>query len=248
MYEIRHLRGERIDDFDLEVKRGEVVGLAGLLGSGIEDLPYLLFGTLPGESGEVVVDGERSPVSALTPRRNIERGVGLVPGNRLADGLATDVTLWENMFFLVNKQHFRRGFLRRSEIRAAGARACAEFDVLPPDPGTAVSNLSGGNQQKVLIAKWCQIDPKVLLLHEPTQGVDVGARETIHTIIRRIAARGTAVLWFSDDYREMTGVADRIVAVVRGRISCELRGEQQTAEAVAHAVVGVEQSKEVLGA
>lgn len=244
VYEVRGLQGGRVADLDLEVRRGEILGVAGLVGSGAEDLPYLLFGSMPRTGGHVVVNGEQREVGRPCPRASIELGVGLVPADRAADGLVEAMEIWENLLLLVNSRYYRHGFMHHAEALKAAADLCREFDVLPPDPRASISSLSGGNQQKILLAKWHEIKPAVLLLHEPTHGVDVGARRTIHQIVRRMAAGGTAILWFTNDFEEMAMLTDRVVIMSHGRIMQELRGPEATAGNIALAVLGTTESTE----
>lgn len=239
VYRVDELRGAHVDGLDLAVSEGEILGVAGLLGSGAEDLPYLLFGAQRATSGTITVAGERRAATTLTPATSIAMGVGLVPANRGADGLVGTMTISENLLLLVNTAYYRRGLMHPGQVRAAAAELCREFDVRPPDPRRTISSLSGGNQQKILIAKWRTIDPAVLILHEPTQGVDVGARHAIHHIVRKMAERGTAVLWFTSDYEEMATVSDRVLVLARGTVEQELRDEHRTAREIAAATVGV---------
>jgi ribose transport system ATP-binding protein len=238
VFQVSGLRGGRVVGVDLEADRGEILGVAGLIGSGAEDLPYLLFGSLAATAGSVAVAGRLVPAAQLTPAASIRIGVGLVPANRRDDGLVSTMTTGENMLLLVNSRFWRQGFMRLGQARRAAAVGCHDFDILPPDPQVEIATLSGGNQQKVLLAKWCQIDPAVLLLHEPTQGVDVGARRTIHEIVRRMAAGGTAVIWFSNDFGEMAALVDRVVVVAHGQIVRELRKPEVRPGDIAAAAFG----------
>lgn len=224
VFEVRGLSGGRVSNLDLHARAGEIVGVAGLVGSGAEDLPYLLFGSTRARSGVVGVRSRRLAAHQLTPVTSIEMGLGLVPANRRDEGLVNALATWENMLLLVNSQFWRGGIMRMDQARKRAAVECEEFHVLPSDPRAVVAALSGGNQQKVLLAKWFQIEPTVLLLHEPTQGVDVGARATIHDIVRRMAAAGTAIVWFSNDFGEMATIADRVLVIAHGEMVRELSG------------------------
>lgn len=247
VYRVSGLRGSRVDGLDLTARRGEILGVAGLLGSGAEELPYLLFGSLKASAGTVTVGTENVPARSLTPNASIAMGVGLVPENRGADGLVGAMTIWENMLLLVNTRYYRRGAMRHGEVRKAAGKLCREFDVRPPDPRRLVSSLSGGNQQKILIAKWRTIDPEVLILHEPTQGVDVGARHAIHQIVRKMADGGAAILWFTSDYEEMASVCDRVIVLAEGKVLRQLRDDERTTKGIAAATVGANEALGVLG-
>lgn len=239
---VRGLSGARVHSIDLDMRAGEVVGLAGLLGSGAEDLPYLLFGSLEAQAGELTIAGNTVKVKRLSTDRAISLGIGLVPADRKTDGLVAEMTIRENMMLLVGSRFYRRGVMHAHEADRAAGEICEEFDVRPPDPRRAVGTLSGGNQQKVLMAKWREIAPRLLLLHEPTQGVDVGARNTIHEIVRDMAANGTAVLWLGSDYEEMAHIADRVLTVSEGSLGTELSGYALTAADITAAVIGARQA------
>jgi ribose transport system ATP-binding protein len=239
---VRGLTGARVRGIDLDMRAGEVVGLAGLLGSGAEDLPYLLFGALAAQDGELTIADITVKLKRLSSDRAIDLGIGLVPADRKTDGLVAEMTIRENMMLLVGSRYYRRGLMHSREADRVAAEICQQFDVRPPDPRRAVGTLSGGNQQKVLIAKWREIAPRLLLLHEPTQGVDVGARNTIHEIVRDMAAKGTTVLWLGSDYEEMAHIADRVVTVSEGTVGAELSGDALTAADITAAVIGARQA------
>jgi ribose transport system ATP-binding protein len=231
------LSGGRVRSLDLTLRKGEVLGLAGLLGSGAEDVPYLLFGALRGAAGTVTVGDRSLPAADLTPRAAITMGVGLVPADRAGDGLVGGLSVWENELFLVNRRYFRRGWPARRRARADARERSDRFRISPPDVGNIVGGLSGGNQQKVLIAKWCEIGPSVLLLHEPTQGVDVGARQDIHQTMKRLAEQGMSIIWVTSDYAEMAAMADRVLILAGGVPEAEMHGDDITVRAISSAVV-----------
>jgi ribose transport system ATP-binding protein len=229
----RALSGGRVRSLDLTLARGEILGIAGLLGSGSDEVPYLLFGAQQAAGGTIESGGRSLAAPAMRPKRAIELGIGLVPADRGRDGLAGSLTVWENELFLVSRRYFRHGWTWKSRARSDARERAARFGIRPPGPGHVVAALSGGNQQKVLIAKWCEIEPRVLLLHEPTQGVDVGAREDIHQTMRQLKAAGTAIVWVTMDYGEMAEMADRVLVMGQGSPVAELTGEDVTASMIA---------------
>jgi ribose transport system ATP-binding protein len=231
------LRGGRVRSLDITLRKGEVLGVAGLLGSGAEDVPYLLFGALRATAGTLTIGGRPVPVADLTPRAAIGLGIGLVPADRTGDGLVGSLSVWENELFLVNRRYFRRGWPARGRARADARERSDRFRISPPDVGNIVGRLSGGNQQKVLIAKWCEIGPSVLLLHEPTQGVDIGARQDIHQTMKHLADQGMSIVWVTSDYAEMAAVADRVLIMAGGVPGAGLRGDDITVRAISAAVV-----------
>ncbi|MHB1712726.1 MAG: sugar ABC transporter ATP-binding protein [Acidimicrobiales bacterium] len=217
--------GPGIVDISLELRRGEVLGVAGLVGSGADLLPRALFGACNGFRGTVTIAGQPFPMRSLTPRRAIDAGVAFVPGNRLNAGLAAGLTLAENLSLPVLAKFFDKLRLHLRKLVSRAETLCTEFEVKTEDAGAFVAQLSGGNQQKVLVAKWMAEHPAVLLLDEPTQGVDVGARESLYELIGRGVAGGAAVLWHSSDTAELAATCDRVLVMAEGSVVAELGGE-----------------------
>jgi ribose transport system ATP-binding protein len=230
---VRGLASANVQDLSLDVHRGEIVGLAGLLGMGHEDVPYLLFGAERAEAGTLSIEGRSHAMARLTPRRAISLGIGLLPGNRLRDGGVLAATGTENMTLATLEDYFVGGLLRRRRERAAVAEAMGRFDVRPPEPQRPFGTFSGGNQQKILVAKWFATEPKLLLLHEPSQGVDVGAKRQIFRHIRDAAAAGTAFLIASVEYEDLAHLCDRVFVFRHGRAISELSGPDLTQERIA---------------
>ena len=214
----RDVRGQYVDGIDLEIAPGEVLGVTGLLGSGFEELPHLLFGSRRA-SGTVELDGGQ-PVrlDRLTPRRAIELGVGFVPSDRPLDGAVADLSVTDNVTMTTLAEHRRGLFLKRGAMRETARQLGEAFAVTPNDPGMTIGSLSGGNQQKVVLAKWLQREPRLLLLDQPTQGVDVQARRQLFDAIGAAARAGAAVLCASADYEELAALCDRLLIVARGRV------------------------------
>ncbi len=221
---------------DLTVHRGEVVGVAGITGSGREEVASLVFGGHE-RSGEITVDGKVLPQNR--PDLSIERGVALVPAERHANASLLDQTLRENITLVDPGRHMTMGILRR---RPEKADVRVWLDRLTVKPGGetefTMTQLSGGNQQKVILARWLRQEPEVLILDEPTQGVDVGAKADIHTLVDEAAAQGAAVLVCSTDHEELVRVCDRVVIMRRGRAAEILRGDQITADNITAATIG----------
>ena len=184
---VEGLRGEEVEELSFEVRAGEIVGIAGILGSGREEVAGLLFGAVPALSGTFRIEGR--PADRLEPASCKALGMGLVPADRTSQGGQLTFTVTENMTITGLGQYFRGGFLRRRAERKEVMTWVERFDVRPPRSDVALGTLSGGNQQKVILAKWLRTDPKVLLLDEPTHGVDVGAKAAIYQLIADRAAR-----------------------------------------------------------
>lgn len=230
---VRNLSGPDVTDVSFDLHRGEILGVTGLLGMGWDRLPYLLFGAERATSGGLTVDaGEVDLASGLTPGRAIELGLAFLPANRLNDGSLQAAKVIENLTLATLGSYFRNGLLWHGPERRRARDLLREYDVRPPDPDRIISTLSGGNQQKVLVAKWFETKPKVLLLHEPTQGVDVGARAAIFKRIRDAASEGAAVLLASSEYEDLPHLCDRVIVFRGGRAVSELHGASLTHERV----------------
>jgi ribose transport system ATP-binding protein len=230
---ITGLTGRYARDVSLTVREGEVVGLTGLLGSGFEEIPYYVFGARSAAAGRLELDGNIYDLRGMTPSRALAAGVALVPADRQRDGSVGSLSLADNIAVPVLHKYRSRVRLNRRRMRSDVRKLLEQFDVRPPDPGLKYQSLSGGNQQKAMLAKWLQTKPSLLLLHEPTHGVDVGARQQIFQLTRKAAADGTAVLCVSTDYEQLAAVCDRVVVFGRGRVARELTGDQVTKERIA---------------
>jgi ribose transport system ATP-binding protein len=221
---VRGVRGALVDGVDLDLRPGEVVGVTGLAGSGHDELPYLLTGARPPRAGTLQLGADVHDLPRWDTGAAIAAGVALVPESREHAGLALDLTVADNV--LLPRRRSRAAVLPVE--RAAEAAVVTEWvgrlDVRPPDPALPVGGLSGGNQQKVLLAKWLATGPRLLVLHEPTQAVDVGARQTITAAVRRAAEAGCAVLVAGTDETELTMLCDRVLVFRDGRPVAELAG------------------------
>src|SRR5215475_8161279 len=235
---VEHLSGGRLADLSLEIGPGEVVGVAGLIGSGAEDLPYLLFGAEPAAGGKLRLGRETLDVAALTPQRSVRQRMALVPADRALLGLSEGLTVWENLVMLVEDEHYRRGIFRRAELVSLAGEAIEKFEIRPPQTHAVTGTLSGGNQQKALVAKWLLARPRLLLLHEPTQGVDVGARRDIYRFVQSAAALDQmAVLWVTTDFGELAEVCSRVVVVSQGREIATLAGDELSNDEISAAAL-----------
>jgi ribose transport system ATP-binding protein len=223
------------------VRAGEIVGVAGLVGAGRSELLQALFGIHPPRGGTVRVGGV--PLTIRSPRAAIAAGIALVPEDRKEQGLILEMTVRQNIGLPSLDRNRRAGcFLNRERERLDAVEMVRRLAIRPPDENKVVLNLSGGNQQKTVLAKWLLLRPRVLLLDEPTRGVDVGAKEEIYHLIEETAAAGAAVLFVSSELPEVLGVADRILVMHEGRISGELSREAASEEAVMRLATGHGQS------
>lgn len=234
--EVKGLEGGRTLGVDLTMRATEVIGVAGLLGSGAEELPYLLFGAKRADAGDLVIDDKSMAISKMTPFGAVSKRIALVPADRRRDGIVPSMTVAENVTILVSQNYTTGGLLQKRRIADIVQSLLDTFDVRPRRAGALLGQLSGGNQQKVVLAKWLEIKPRLLLLHEPTQGVDVAARAEIYRLVREASTGGMAVLWVSEDFEELATVCDRVLIMADGLIRSELTGDAVTEESISSAV------------
>jgi ABC-type sugar transport system ATPase subunit len=226
-----------LSDISLQIRAGEIVGLAGLVGSGRSELARAIAGADPIDAGSIAVDGTarriRSPADAMAA------GMAFLPESRTDDGLFMELSMAANTTFAdLGSVASRFGVLRRALERGKASSLLNSLSVEPPVPSMRVANLSGGNQQKVLFARWLFRSPRVLILDEPTRGVDVAARAAIHRLINKLAAEGTAVLLISSEIEEVLGLAHRVLVMRRGSINREFAADPPM-EAVMEAAFGL---------
>ena len=222
------LRGGAVEHLDLNVQPGEVVGLTGVIGSGFDEVTQLLFGALRAAGGSVAVDDLELEARRLSPSTPIKAGVAYLPSDRAVQGSAPTLTVGENVTLLSLRQGGGPFALIGRRLERHAGRLLRDLDVRPPEPALAYASLSGGNQQKAMMAKWLVTGPKVLLLSEPTQGVDVGAREQIFTLIAEAARQGCAVVCSSSDLDQLAQICNRVLLMRRGVVSDEVHGEAVT--------------------
>ena len=220
---VNRLSGSRVRDLSFSVQRGEILGVAGLAGSGREDVPRLLFGDLRAASGEIVIADKR--MERPSPSTAIKLGLGLVPSDRTHRSVFRHATVRENIT-LPNLSPFWRGLRidRKTERREVG-KWLEHVRLTPPDTEYPMHGLSGGNQQKAVIARWLRLKPQVLVLDEPTHGVDVGAKAAIFSLIADAAANGTAVVMCSSEAEDLAAVCDRVLVLSDGDLVADLSGE-----------------------
>jgi ribose transport system ATP-binding protein len=235
--QVRGLRTDVISGIDLDVAAGEIVGVAGITGSGREGLALALFGGI-GRSGSVQVAGRE--LEARRPDRSVDVGLALVPAERHANAAFLESNLRENVSISKPADFVRRGLLSRRQEVSDVSRWLQRLKVQPPHPDRILNTLSGGNQQKVMLARWMRRSPAVLILDEPTQGVDVGAKADIHALVEDAAAAGAAVLVISTDHTELTRLAERVVVLRRGQITDTLRQPNIDPDRITAATLGTD--------
>ncbi len=235
IFVVEHLSGKSVADVSFTLHKGEVLGIAGITGSGREDIAPMLFGGAS-RHGQITVAGDELPEQR--PDISMDHGVALVPAERHTNASFMLHTLRENVTIVDPARHWNSGVLRYGKERADVSGWLERLDVRPPKPEFAMSQLSGGNQQKVVLTRWLRQEPKVLILDEPTQGVDVGSKADIHRFVDEAAAQGTAVLVVSTDHEELVRVCDRVLILRRGRIVDEIAGAHLTNDNLTAATIG----------
>ncbi|MFO1067485.1 MAG: sugar ABC transporter ATP-binding protein [Geminicoccaceae bacterium] len=226
-----------IENISLTVRAGEIVGLAGLVGSGRSELAQTIFGITPATSGEIRLGGK--PVRIDSPGTAKKLGVAYVPEDRGIQGLVRPMRIRENVSMAVLGDLARRWFIDRTAEMALATDAIRRFSIRAPGTEQVVGKLSGGNQQKVVLGKWLATKPRVLIMDEPTRGIDVGAKSEIHRLMSELAGQGLAILMISSELPEVLGMSDRVLVMREGRLVGEFARAEATQEAVAGAMMRV---------
>jgi ABC-type sugar transport system ATPase subunit len=238
LFEVRNLSGRTFRDVSFRLYRGEVLGIAGLAGAGRTDMARAIFGAEPLLCGEVLISGQR--VAIHSPADAVNLGLGYVPEDRKQAGLFLSLTVRENTVAASLRQFSNFIFMDHRKALAAVTDMVKSLDIKTPSLEQQVMNLSGGNQQKVMLAKWLVIKPRVLIVDEPTRGVDVGVKADVHQLLRDLAGRGVGVIMISSELPEVLGMSDRILVMREGQIVGEVPHDQATEENVMSYAAGVQ--------
>jgi ribose transport system ATP-binding protein len=231
-------RGKKVRNVSFHLHKGEILGLAGLVGAGRTETVRALFGIDKKDTGEVWLDGQL--VDLLSPQASIQAGLGFVPEDRKLQGLILNMAVYQNVTLASLRQITRSLVINRSAERTVAERFVEQLRIRTPGIRQMVKHLSGGNQQKVVLAKWLALHPKVLILDEPTRGIDVGAKAEIHALISQFAQQGMGVILISSELPELLGMCDRILVMSKGTITGKFSREEADQEKImASAVVNV---------
>ena len=229
--EAKHLNaGKMVQDVSFTLHRGEILGFAGLIGAGRSEVMRAIFGVDPLDSGEIVIDGKK--LEKHTPTDAIRAGLGLVPEDRKLLGLILDMSVRENTTLPCLPVEMKGGILSRKKENEITQTYIEQLDIKTPGAEQKVLNLSGGNQQKVVIGKWLATHPKVLILDEPTRGIDVGAKREIHQLMSKLANQGVGIIMISSEMPEVLGMSDRIIVMHEGHVCGELSRSEATQERI----------------
>lgn len=226
-----------LEDIDLDLRAGEILGVSGLVGSGRTELARAIFGADPIDAGQIHLDGH--PVRIGSPQDAIKHGIALVPEDRKLQALVLLLSVRENISLPDLSRLSRFGFVRRGEERKLTERFIDALRIRTPSQAQKVMNLSGGNQQKVVLAKWLAREPRVLIVDEPTRGIDIGAKAEVHALLRELADSGVAIMMISSELPEILRMSDRVVVMREGMIAGELERSDATQERIMELSTGV---------
>ncbi|MGI9450194.1 MAG: sugar ABC transporter ATP-binding protein [Geminicoccaceae bacterium] len=239
--EVEHLdRPPQTRDVSLSVRGGEIVGLAGLVGSGRSELAQVIFGVTPADAGTIRLAGKQ--VNIKNPREAKALGIAYLPEDRGLQGLIRPMTLRENLSLAVLERLAKASFVGLQDERTLAKDAIDKFGIRASSTEQVVNKLSGGNQQKTVVAKWLATNPRILIMDEPTRGVDVGAKAEIHRLMGELVEQGLAILMISSELPEIMGMSDRILVMREGRIVAEFRRDEASQEEIAAAMMGADAS------
>ncbi|MEA4825081.1 MAG: sugar ABC transporter ATP-binding protein, partial [Clostridium sp.] len=226
-----------LKDINFEVKEGEILGVAGLMGAGRTELAKTIFGEYKKSSGEVYIYDEKVDINS--PADAIKNGICYLSEDRKKEGLILNMSVAQNMT-LTNLRAYENGLMKidKSAERLQVDEYIKKLSIKTPHQNQLIRNLSGGNQQKVILAKWLMLSPKVLIIDEPTKGIDVGAKKEIYEVLNELKSMGKAIIMISSDMAEILGVSDRVIVMHEGKITGELSREEATQESIMKCAIG----------
>jgi ribose transport system ATP-binding protein len=237
--------GRELSDITFSAGKGEIVGLGGLDGQGQRELLLALFGVLRGVSGRVAVDGEPMPLAGPRQAMKAKLPVALIPEDRKVEGLMLPMSVRDNLTLAALPQ-FSGGIGVDGGKEGAAVKDMIErMQIKAPDVAAPVATLSGGNQQKVVLGKWLMTEPGIILLNDPTRGIDVGTKQEIYRLLRRLAEQGKTIVFYSTDYAELIGCCDRVLVLYAGRIVRELAGPELTEHNILSSALNVDEAQKV---
>ncbi len=231
-FQVQNLKTKRYASHavSFDVGKGEILGFAGLVGAGRSEVAQAIFGVDAALGGDIFIDGK--PVKVNSPKDSIQNGIYLIPEDRRNTGLLVDMVVRENITMPALFEYSWKGLIKSDREKAVSQRMCESLHIKTPSIETKVANLSGGNQQKVVLAKWLSLHPKVLIFDEPTRGIDIKAKSEIYQLMRELADQGVAVIMISSDMEEILGISDRIAVMQEGAVAGILNREECSEEAI----------------
>lgn len=225
-----------LENVSLKVCEGEIVGLAGLMGSGRTEVARTIFGLDRPDSGEIIVFGKETRIAS--PTQAVELGIALVPEERRQQGLFLKLPVGENIVVSSLRRLFTNGLIKGKQAKEIASRCVNEMRIKTPSTSTPVGLLSGGNQQKVVVAKWLSTQARLLVFNEPTRGIDVGARRELYALMDELAGKGAGILIISSELPELIGMSDRIYVMHEGRVTAEYPRAEATQEKILKNAMG----------
>jgi ribose transport system ATP-binding protein len=234
---------DRLKDISFSAGKGEVIGLGGLDGQGQRELLLALFGVLRGTSGTVLIDGKAVSLNSPASARAVGVGMALIPEDRKTEGLMLPMTVRENLSFASLDHLSNSGVIDRNKEEALIDEMVKLLAIKTAGIDITVGSLSGGNQQKVVIAKWLMRHPRIILLNDPTRGIDVGTKQEIYQLLRRLADAGAAIVFYSTDYDELIGCCDRVLVLYDGKVVNQLEGSDLTEHALVASALNVDKPR-----
>jgi ABC-type sugar transport system ATPase subunit len=235
--EVKNLNRKPLtQDISFQLREGEIVGLAGLVGSGRSELAQVIFGFTPAHSGTISIDGV--PVRIKSPAHAMSCGIAYLPEDRGTQGLVRQMNVRENTSLTVLRMLSRAAFINRQKETRLAQNTIEKLNIRAYGPHQIVGKLSGGNQQKVVVGKWLATTPRILIMDEPTRGIDVGAKAEIHRLMSELAQQGLAILMISSELPEVLGMSDRILVMREGRVVAEFNKAEATQESIGMAMMG----------
>lgn len=236
--QVESINTKKLKNISFELHAGEILGLVGLVGAGRTEIVRALFAADKVRGHSVHIDGEQ--VDIKTPRDAIKAGMGFVPEDRQQQGLVLPFTVESNISMASLEKISHMGFVNRKEERAIAERQIKAFDIRTPSHRTRVRNLSGGNQQKCIVGRWMELSPKILIMDEPTRGIDVGAKYDVYLLMKKIAEQGGSIILISSELPEVLNMSNRVITVCDGRITGEFDPEKASADEIMEKVFDFE--------
>jgi len=230
LLEVKDLYGNGLKGISFNIRRGEVLGLAGLIGAGRTELAELIFAVKRRQSGEIIFNGKA--INPMAPEDAIKAGIALVPEDRKRQGVLLHMDIKSNISMAILKRLCKFSVLNHSKERKIAEDFKTSIRIKTPDISQIVKNLSGGNQQKVVVAKWLAANPELIIMDEPTRGIDVGAKHEIYNLVNELVENGKTILMISSEMEELIGMSDRILVFAEGRLSGEVTRENFSQELI----------------
>lgn len=238
IFSVEGLTNEKIKDVSFSLKEGEILGIAGLVGSGRTETVRAIFGADQLESGKIYINDKE--IKITSPKSAIKAGIGLVPEDRKSQGLVLKLSVKENILMAALKKALKGFFLSPEKEAMIGRKYVKDLKIKTPGTDSLVNNLSGGNQQKVVLSKWLNCDPDIIIMDEPTRGIDVNSKMEIYNIIVELVKRGKGIIIVSSELPEILGISDRIIVMHEGEVKGELKSQDATQEKIMHYATGGE--------